>query len=180
MYKPTSRYKIYIIRNIPNLSKDLNRWVVITNLWSMDTRLRSSLCLLLNMTSLCGISSKDGGPNGVHSANSPKGGGSSDLRFWPWITLIRPRTSSLCIGEKKLYLLLLHIMKNCTNDRKTRQNGRIIIIIVLYYIILYVIHYIIIVILFYQKTGSVVQQTPETDGETPLQQTAVIRVQGLV
>jgi len=36
------------------------------------------------------------------------------------------------------------------------------------------------VILFYQKTGSVVQQTPETDGETTLQQTAVIRVQGLV
>lgn len=32
----------------------------------------------------------------------------------------------------------------------------------------------------YQKTGSVVQQTAETDGETPLQQTAVVRVQGLV
>lgn len=79
---------------------------VCTNLWSMETRLRSSLCLLLNMTSLCGISSKDGGPNGVHSANKPNGGGSSDLRFWPWITFIRPRTSSLCVKRKPIFIFL--------------------------------------------------------------------------
>lgn len=52
-------------------------------------------------------------------------------------------------------------------------------IIVLYFPFLFII-IIVTVILFYQKTGSVVQQTPETDGETPLQQTTVIRVQGLM
>lgn len=45
---------------------------------------------------------------------------------------------------------------------------------------LFIIINVVVVILFYQKTGSVVQQTPETDGETTLQQTAVIRVQGLM
>lgn len=85
-----------------------------TNLWSIDTRLRSSLCLLLNMTSLCGISSKDGGPNGVHSANRPNGSGSSDLRFWPSITLIRPRTSSLWGKKKK---------KTVTSRSKTHFPG---------------------------------------------------------
>lgn len=103
---------------------------IYTDLWSMDTRLRSSLCLLLNMTSLCGISSREGGPNGVHSANRPNGGGSSDLRFWPWITFIRPRTSSLCASKKKKNLYFIFIFKFiiqlidasiyfCTNDNKT-------------------------------------------------------------
>lgn len=52
--------------------------------------------------------------------------------------------------------------------------------IILYNIMLCIIIIVAVVILFYQKTGSVVQQTPETDGETTLQQTAVIRVQSLV
>jgi len=61
-------------------------------LWSMDTNVRSSLCLLLNITSFCGISSSDGGPKGVQMAKSARGG-SSVLRFCPWRTLIRPRIS---------------------------------------------------------------------------------------
>lgn len=55
---------------------------IVTNLWSIDTSARSSLCLLLNMDSFWGISSSDGGPKGVHTANSASGG-SSVLWFWP-------------------------------------------------------------------------------------------------
>lgn len=97
-----------------------------TNLWSMDTRLRSSLCLLLNMTSLCGISSRDGGPNGVHNANRPNGGGSSDFRFWPWITFIRPRTSSLCRKnrERKIAIVYYREQNEKHYEGKSRQNGR--------------------------------------------------------
>ena len=61
----------------------------------METRAKSSRCLLLNMLSLCGNSSSDGGPNGVQMANRASGG-SSVFRFWPCNTLMRPRMSSLC------------------------------------------------------------------------------------
>lgn len=51
-----------------------------TYLWSMETKAKSNLCLLLNITSFCGISSKEGGPKGVQIAKSANGG-SSDFRF---------------------------------------------------------------------------------------------------
>lgn len=72
-----------------------------------------------------------------------------------------------------------------TQKKNTLYNNNIFVlynninhIIISYIIIIAII--IVYVVLFYQKTGSVVQQTPETDGETPLHQTAVIRVQSLV
>lgn len=43
---------------------------------SIETRDKSSLCLLLNIESFCGISKREGGPNGVHTANSANGGSS--------------------------------------------------------------------------------------------------------
>lgn len=78
----------------------MNEWEIILTvvfhyLWSMETRDRSSLCLLLNITSFWGISSRLGGPNGAHIANNARGG-SSVFLFWPCNTLIRPLMSSLC------------------------------------------------------------------------------------
>lgn len=67
----------------------------------METSARSSLCLLLNITSFWGISSSDGGPNGVQIAKSASGG-SSDFRFWPCRTLTRPLMSNLCAARGKL------------------------------------------------------------------------------
>lgn len=61
-------------------------------LWSMETNARSNLCLLLNITSFCGISSRDGGPKGVQMANSASGG-ASVLRFWPCRIFSLPRIS---------------------------------------------------------------------------------------
>ena len=46
----------------------------------MDTIEKSSLCFDLNMTSFCGMSRSDGGPNGVQMQNSANGG-SSDFLF---------------------------------------------------------------------------------------------------
>lgn len=68
--------------------------------------------------------------------------------------------------------------KDYTTKRSRNYNNSIMCHVRIMLFIIIIVG--IIVILFYQKTGSVVQQTPETDGETPLQQTAVIRVQGLV
>lgn len=82
----------------------------VTHLWSIETKLRSSLCFDLNMTSLWGISNKEGGPNGVHIANRAKGGSSSFL-FWPWRILILPLISSLCGIEGKNIRWNLNIQK---------------------------------------------------------------------
>lgn len=54
---------------------------------------KSNLCFDLNITSLCGISNKDGGPKGVQRQNRAKGA-SSVFLFWPWSSLIFPRMSS--------------------------------------------------------------------------------------
>jgi len=77
-------------------------------LWSIETRARSSRCLLLNMLSLWGNSNKLGGPNGVQMANRASGG-SSILRFWPWRTFTRPRMSSLCHNPKEEIEIILQI-----------------------------------------------------------------------
>ena len=60
----------------------------------------------MNMLSLCGSSSSDGGPNGVQMANSASGG-SSVLRFCPCSTLMRPRMSNRCakMANKKKSIL---------------------------------------------------------------------------
>lgn len=58
----------------------------------METKPKSNLCLLLNITSFWGISNSEGGPKGVQIAKSPKGG-SSDFRFCPCSILTRPRMS---------------------------------------------------------------------------------------
>lgn len=76
--------------------------------WSIETRARSSLCLLLNITSFWGISSKLGGPKGAHIANRAKGG-SSVFLFCPWSTLIRPRMSSLLKSEKRKKITLVNL-----------------------------------------------------------------------
>lgn len=54
------------------ISNNVNKYY----LESMETRDKSSLCLLLNIESFCGISKSEGGPNGVHTANSANGGSS--------------------------------------------------------------------------------------------------------
>lgn len=78
---------------------------LIVYLWSIDTRAKSNLCLLLNITSFCGISNRDGGPNGVHMANNASGG-SSDFLFCPCNTLTRPLISNLF----KIQLILKHLL----------------------------------------------------------------------
>lgn len=90
-------------------------------------------------------------------------------------------------GCKKKKMCCILLLLNCLNEEDSTHetiehnnyNNRTLYYIILCFYSLSLLLYCII-IKFYQKTGSVVQQTPETDGETPLQQTAVVRVQGLV
>jgi len=65
----SSTHAIMIMRYISILS-------ITNHLWSMETNVKSSLCLDLNMTSFCGISNSEGGPNGVHMQKRASGGSS--------------------------------------------------------------------------------------------------------